>query len=170
MFRPRRKRVRGLTFVPSVGHYRDSLLSASSSRRSLTESEVETDDNLLDATGRRQPPNQYDIIAKLWMEQVDAKAVKKSSTMFLSVLPPGEACSRRRPDLKKCRCHISLWKIWKTRCVAGIKFVREKFGEKAKCVIWSLFVDSINKELANICLQPVFMIVNVSVHYLVKLS
>jgi len=32
---------------------------------------------------------QYDIIAKLWMEQVDAKAIKKCSTMFLSVLPPG---------------------------------------------------------------------------------
>jgi len=37
--------------------------------------------------GRARP--QYDIIAKLWMEQVDAKAVHKSSTMFLSVLPPG---------------------------------------------------------------------------------
>ena len=78
--------MRGLTCVPSVGHYRDSLLSSTSSRRSLTESEQEPDDHVLD-TG--QPLDQYDIIAKLWMEQVDAKAVHKSSTMFLSVLPPG---------------------------------------------------------------------------------
>jgi len=48
-----------------------------------TESEPEeTDDNIVAG-------HQYDIIAKLWMEQVDAKAVHKSSTMFLSVLPPG---------------------------------------------------------------------------------
>jgi len=81
LFRPRRQRLRGLTCVPSVGHYRDSLLSTSSSRRSVTESDPETDEN--------RPSHQYDIIAKLWMEQVDAKAVQKSSTMFLSVLPPG---------------------------------------------------------------------------------
>jgi len=50
---------------------------------------VETDDNVLDRSRGGKPLDQYDIIAKLWMEQVDAKAVKKSSTMFLSVLPPG---------------------------------------------------------------------------------
>jgi len=91
LFRPRQKRVRGLTCVPSIGHYRDSLLSTSSSRRSVTESEPETDENVLDSSrgGGGKPQDQYDIIARLWMEQVDAKAVKKSSTMFLSVLPPG---------------------------------------------------------------------------------
>jgi len=57
-------------------------------RRSVTGSEAETDDNVLDRSG--QELTQYDIIAKLWMEQVDAKAVKKSSTMFLSVLPAGQ--------------------------------------------------------------------------------
>jgi len=89
LFRQPKKRVRGLTCVPSVGHYRDSLLSTSSSRRSVTESEPETDDNILDSSHGGKPLDQYDIIARLWMEQVDAKAVKKSSTMFLSVLPPG---------------------------------------------------------------------------------
>ena len=91
LFRPRPKRVRGLTCVPSIGHYRDSLLSTSSSRRSFTtdSEDQDTDDNVLDS-GQRQLDGQYDIIAKLWMEQVDAKAVKKSSTMFLSVLPPGQ--------------------------------------------------------------------------------
>ena len=83
LFRPRRKRVRGLTCVPSVGHYRDSLLSSSSRRSLTTESEPEETDE------QRVDRYQYDIIAKLWMQQVDAKAVHKSNTMFLSVLPPG---------------------------------------------------------------------------------
>ena len=81
--------MRGLTCVPSIGHYRDSVLSTSSSRRSLTESEQDTDDNMLDRSRGKHQLDQYDIIARLWMEQVDAKAVKKSSTMFLSVLPAG---------------------------------------------------------------------------------
>jgi len=57
----------------------------------MTESEPETDENVLDSSrgGGGKSQDQYDIIARLWMEQVDAKAVKKSSTMFLSVLPPG---------------------------------------------------------------------------------
>jgi len=56
--------------------------------------------------GSSRPVHQYDIIAKLWMEQVDAKAIHKSSTMFLSVLPPGEF----RTLLTVLRIRVS-WKV-----------------------------------------------------------
>jgi hypothetical protein len=85
MLAPKRKRVHGLTCVPSVGRYGDSALDSrqrlSSRLQSGTDSETE-DASLIDFT-------QYDIIARLWMEQVRAQSIHKCSTMFLSLLPPG---------------------------------------------------------------------------------
>jgi len=85
MIRPKRKRVPGLTCVPSVGRYGDSVLDGGprTPNRLRSGSETESDDvGLIDFT-------QYDLIARLWMERVRAQSVHKCSTMFLSLLPPG---------------------------------------------------------------------------------